>query len=789
MTRKIKMLCFLMLAPLVVVFAQNRCRFYATVVDARSNKPVSKLSLLLLPYKQEIKTDGNGQFLLNIPEGNIQLLFNEYPFDRQEININLQKDTSIVIVLTSPFEHRHIDEVEIISDKMVNDKIASHERLDKQLFFTLPSMLGERDLIKALSLAAGVTSSGEASADMQVRGGNQGQNLYLMNNVPLYFTQHALGFMSAFNPNIVQNAELYKAGFPARYGGKISSVVTVNTIEPSLTKRNGEFEIGLISSKAFINLPLIKDKVGVYVSGRFSNFTPLLVFANMFSEKKDTHFGISFSDINAGVKYKIDERNHIKLDFFRIGDNWNIAQDDRKALTTFRKNNSQMNLSLNWTKSVNNSIENKLLLYIDDHCSMQSDQIEIVLPDDTKREKTQGYRTNITSLNISDELNWSINKMLSINSGFSYKDNMFSPLDYVIDLNANESKKKALHFHEFSLFTQSDIRLTDKQNLSIGLRVTTAFNKQLFFSLEPRLTYQIQLPNNYSMSSSLSKMTQTTHRIANSGLGLPIEIYVPSTTSFLPEKSWIYTVGGGKEIYKTKCRISLKTDFWYKQMENIVEFCDDMDAYNILLNGYDIYDENQQAITTGKGKAYGTDFSLSFHRKNTTVLVDYTWMRAINQFDKLNNGKPFNSPTDIRNSLSVTVSQKLLATLLFTANWQIRSGKPITIPSNILPQPTIDFSNNTVSLSETQFIFLYNERNNFRITPFHKLDISITQNFLIKKRYQSSFSVGLYNAYNQANFFLYTLSVKETRENGYVSQLNSVSIFPIVPFISFSTKF
>lgn len=623
-----------------------------------------------------------------------------------------------------------------------------------------------------------------------MRGGTQGQNLFLMNDIPLYFTQHALGLTSAYNPTIVQSAELYKAGFPACYGDKISSVIDVKTIEPSLTKRSGEFEIGLISSKAFINLPLKKDKLGIYVSGRVSNFTPLLALISTFTEKNNTHFGISFSDINAGLKYKMDEKNTLNFDFFRIGDNWNVKQDDISGLITFLKDNSQMNFALNWKSDFNSSVNNKLLVYFDSYTSTQNNKTVAELEAHSKKTYLQEYGTNISTINISDKIEWKLNQKINIVAGIDFKNYKINPL-YInfsdsIKINANY---KPAYLNEFVLFGQSDINITDKQKLTVGLRTSAMFEKKAFYNLEPRVSYQVQLPNNYSLSSSLSRMTQPIHRVANSGLGFPTEIYVSSNANLPPEKSWITSLGMSKEIHGLNNQISFKSDIWYKKMEDILEFFDGMDAYKMVTTGYNVYDKNQQVVTPGKETAYGVDFSFSLSKKHTAVFADYTLMHALSQFADLNFGKPFNSPTDIRNVFTITVSQKLSPTLLLSVNWQFNSGRPITIPTYVLPKPQTDFTNNNVSYSNSDFIFLYTERSNYRTKPFHKLDISFTNNFLLWKKYQSFATFGLYNVYNQSNPFSYVMTIKKDGNDKYIPVLESISVFPIIPMFSLRVSF
>ena len=192
MRKLLNILLLLIIVSAKTVASQNieneRFRIYGNVIDTRSNKPVKKMLFKVLPYNREVRTDNNGKFLLNMPKGEVSLVFDDYPFDEEKITFLLDKDTTLNVLLTSTFNIQYLEEVEIIANKTVNDKPASMERLDKKFFQTLPAMLGERDLIKALTLTSGVTSSSEGAADMQVRGGTHGQNLYLLNDVPLYFT-------------------------------------------------------------------------------------------------------------------------------------------------------------------------------------------------------------------------------------------------------------------------------------------------------------------------------------------------------------------------------------------------------------------------------------------------------------------------------------------------------------------------------------------------------------------------------------------------------------------------
>lgn len=772
----------------------ERYRISGAVIDTRTGLPLKRIPFDVLPFKQEVKADKDGKFLLNMPIGKeVTLVFDYYPFDKQEIVVSAQKDTTITVSLTSPFANQYLEEVEVIAGKPVNDKPMSVERLDKQLFLTLPTLMGERDVIKALSITAGVSSSGEGTADMQVRGGTHGQNLYLLNDAPLYFTQHALGLISAYNPTIVRNAVFYKAAFPAQYGGKVSSILEVNTIEPSLVKLNGELELGIISSKGMINFPIVKDKLGLYLSGRIFNLTPFLGFFNSFTEKNDTKMGISFSDINAGVKYKIDTQNELNLDFFRVGDDWNIKQKDFNNVTKLTKDNSQLNFSLNWLRKPHEETTDKLSIYADNFISGQRTGITSEIKDQPTQFTEFGFHSAITTLNLSENFSRKLNEKLQLSFGGSYQDNIIHPLRFLSPDSSSQNTASAsvIHFHEGSLFSEGVWDVSSKQKLTLGLRASATGSSHAFFSVEPRVAYQLQLPDDYSLSASLSRMSQSIHRVANAGLGIPMEIFVPSSVLLPPEFSWTSSIGAGKEITKFDYRITMKADFWYKSLKNIVEFQDGMDAYSMLTKGYNVYDVNQLVVTNGHGNAYGLDFSLSFNRKNMTLIADYTLMKAVNQFRELNNGNPFPASTDIRNSLALTWSYKFKHNLLVTANWQFNSGRPITVPTYVLPNVELDLAYNEAELNHLYdpYIYLYTERNNYRTRAFHKLDISLTKNFLFRRKHQSSFSIGLYNAYNQSNPFVYTLSIKREPNNVVRPVLNSASVFPILPSFSWRVQF
>lgn len=222
-------------------------------------------------------------------------------------------------------------------------------------------------------------------------------------------------------------------------------------------------------------------------------------------------------------------------------------------------------------------------------------------------------------------------------------------------------------------------------------------------------------------------------------------------------------------------------------MNNIIEFKDGYDGLNLLMYQADFLNRADEFVSQGKGKAYGVDFSSQLAINKFNFSGNYTLMRAINQFNDLNNGKSFAAPTDIRNSFSLTGSLKLNDNFLLTANWQFLSGRPITIPDYIIKLPEQIFPSE-VKNKEDEYVFLTSERANYRAKPFHKLDISLIKNFRLFNYFQSSFTFGVYNAYNRKNSYMYFIQNEKTSE-GEKPTLKMLSLFPILPSMSLSIRF
>lgn len=771
---------------LIAQESKPRFRLNATFIDAKTSKSIKNIAVNVLPYNRKVFTDKNGQVILNMPQGEYTLVIDEYPFNKKELDILLRCDTSITVKLESPFYLHYLDEVEVIAKKPATETAAGIQYLGGQTMTTLPAMIGERDLLKALSLSAGISSSSEGAADLQVRGGLHGQNLFLLDCVPLYSTQHTYGMISAYNPSIVRTAVLYKSDFPAEYGGKISSVLNVTTVDADFTKTTGEAEIGILSTKGLLSIPVVKEKLAFSIAGRVSNYSLL----NLLSVMDDTNIGLHFGDINASLVWKPTHKDKFKLTFFHNSDGTSIGQQDEQAKNNIDINikNRQQSIGLNWQHVFSEKSENNMHIYADRYRFVYGLSTESQL---NKSESTfYKLRSTISSIAFENKYRYNIYNNLNLNAGFSMKGYDFSPIAVTFTKSESASQKSTKQF-EGNLYSQLDYNFSTAQNIHVGLRSSTIGNKDNFYSsLEPRLGYHGVFKHDFSLSASLSRMAQAIHRIANPGLGFPVELFTPSSRTLKPENSWIYSLGAAKDFSFSNLFFTVKVDLWYKQMLNIVEYKDGYDALTLLVFKQQ-FNNIHEVITQGKGTAYGLDFSTDFILKKLSITADYTLMRAENQFDELNNGKPFAASTDIRHTLSLTGKVKLSSVWSFSTTWQYNSGRPITLPEYVSISPHFDFETGKYDFESMEHHNLQNvmgERNNYRTRAFHKMDISFSKKSKAFKKYDSLLTIGVYNLYNRANPYLYYISTENNAAGSYPI-LKSLSLFPVLPAFSYMIKF
>jgi len=764
-----------------------RFRLSAVVSEQGTGRLLKKIPVTVLPYNRDVKTDSKGCIRLNLPAGVVTLRIDHAPYDPIEQLVNLSSDSTVTLVLTAPNNTHVLEAVEVVSAKPVNEHNTAVERLDKRWLNQHPGMMGEKDLLKTLSLTSGVTPSREGAADLQVRGGTQGQNLFLLDGLPLYSTTHFFGMASAYNPAVIRRADLYKAAFPARYGGKTASVLDVQSVDADLQRCHGEAEVDLLSAKAALHLPLVKNRLGLFLAGRLSTYSLI----NALSLFTDNNYAINlnFNDLNANLLWKPTDKDVLKITAFSNADRFNIDQPDGQQRIIGRIENSQRNTGLSWQRQYDDNHKQTLNLYADHYTFRYGGGM-----DNLTRTDYTGFNTTTTIRSLSANATYEarIHPTVRLTAGGAYSRYWLRPVNtlYSNELSTSITNQGFDTFSEMALFGEARWQLTRHHQLDAGLRLNNVVNdKEPFLALEPRLCYHGRLSDHYALSASLSKMTQPLHKVQNPGLGVSLELFVPSGGWMKPQQAWIFSIGAGRQQSWLFGAASLKADLWFKQLDHLVEFKDGYDTQRILLSLNDFSQRTSTFLCQGSGNAFGIDVSGHLSLKKLSFTLDYTWMKATNHFDALNHGNPFPASTDIRHALSMTLDYACSPTIRLSANWQYRSGSPVTVPTSFARVPAYDFATGTPNPNGSTLVWLTTQRNNVRTLPFHKLDLTLTKNVLVFRRYQGAFSLGVYNVYNRSNPYLYFIDTQKGPDGNPKPVLKSLSAFTVMPGASFRVVF
>ena len=432
----------------------------------KTKKELDKFPIKVKEFNRTVYTDERGEFLFNMPSGTYTFVFDDYPYIKKEISLQLVSDTVVEIAIKPSFFVQQLREVQVLASRKFSEKSAGITKISSADIAVLPAMAGERDLLKILSLNAGVTSSGEGAADIQVRGGLHGQNLFLLDKVPLYSTQHMFGMVSVYNPTIIKSAELYKAGFPSEYGGRIASVLDVRTKDPDLNKYRGDLDISLLSTKAALNIPVVENKLGITVAGRISNYS-LVNLLSLTDLIKGTKLGLHFADLNTGVLYKPSEMDEIKLSYFRNSDGLNIKQQEGATIDEAMQSNLQQNIVLNWKRKLTDRSVNTLQLFLDEY-KFNFGSESTYQP--SNKNEFYNVSSSIASAGIENKIDSRLSDHLSVNGGIAVKTDAFSPFNIGFTDTSFVSYKPTIHQFEGNVYSQTNYVFVPGQTIDAGLR-------------------------------------------------------------------------------------------------------------------------------------------------------------------------------------------------------------------------------------------------------------------------------------------------------------------------------
>ncbi|MEM6966518.1 MAG: TonB-dependent receptor [Bacteroidota bacterium] len=764
------------------------------VKEAASGETLIGATVYIKELQNGTTTNEYGFYSLSVPQGTYQIDVSYIGFENQLQTVDLRMNTKldfdmgassqqlVEVVVTSEAEDVNITNTEMSVNKV---SIATIEKM--------PALLGEVDVVRSIQLLPGVSTVGEGATGFNVRGGSIDQNLILLDEAPVYNSSHLFGFFSVFNPDAVKDVKLYKGGIPARYGGRLSSILDVRMKEGNMKKYEVNGGVGLIFSRLSVEGPIKKDKASFIVAGRRSYID---VIARPIIEQQvggDTK--LNFYDLTLKTNYKIDDNDRIYLSGYLGRDNFGFGNQ-----AGFSWGNQTA--TLRWNHLFSEQLFSNFTAFFSNY----DYEINFGLDSDN----TFDWSANIKNYSLKSDFSYFLNPDNLITFGGqavlynfapanAFSNNDGENLDFSLD------DKYAL---ETGLFIENEQKISNRISLQYGVRwsffnymgegtayefeeaeapgerrfpitsATRTFDQwesiQTYNNFEPRFSIKYQLDPTTSLKASYNRTAQYIHLVSNTTAATPVDVWTPSTNNIKPQTAHQVALGLFKNFKDNTYITSLEG--YFKPYRNLLEFVDGAD---LLLNEF-----LEGELFSAKGRAYGAELQIEKKKGDFTGWMSYTLSRSERQADGINNGEWFPSRFDQTHSFSTTAFYELNKRWSFSANFVLNSGTPTT------------FATSRVELQGYVIPHVFNEkRNNVRIPLYHRLDVSATLKGKEKpgKKLKGEWVFSIYNLYNRRNpFSIYFREDRIRTPQGTPINTNAIRfsvIGSLIPSVAYNFKF
>ncbi|WP_430973462.1 TonB-dependent receptor [Sunxiuqinia rutila] len=794
MTKQKLVFFLLIIGPIVHVSAQKTITISGFVRDSISAENLYHATIFDNNTKQGALSNAFGFYSLSVPTGKVQLQVSFVGYKEQRLAFDIQSDTTINFQLHTKNDLQEVT----VKAKALSSKpaFAGHEQIDMQTVKALPAFAGEQDVLKSLTVLPGVQQGHEGSAGIFVRGGSPDQNLILLDGVPIYNATHLFGFVSVFTPEALQSVDFYKGGFPARYGGRLSSVVDVRMKEGNKNHTETDITIGPITSKLTHQGPIKKNKSSYLISARrtlLDLFITSIAKISQMSNNEVVVPSLNLYDLNAKFNFELNDRNHLYVSLYGGGD---LLSSDFKDNYSYEggetKQNSKVKLkwgnrigALRWTSQLGNR------LYLNTTLSSGSfrytihnkyDQTVTKNGDKEKIWSDIEYKTRVNNNKIQFLFDWYLPKN-KIQFGTSAELNSYLPGEQEIERHDGQNTQRGngeVNNKALALFMDDQLNIGDKLTVHGGLRLDLYDLGGKWHSyITPRANAKWVVYKNLSLFLSYDQMVQPLHLLTNSSVGLPSDIWVPATEDVKPETSQQITFGS---YLKFNNKFSYKFDSYFKTMDGVINY----KAGNSFM---DIYDNWEELVETGVGEAWGFENSWNYKTSRLNAWVNYTLSWNNRKFESINEGKAFPFKFDRRHDINLGYVYNLTDNIEFSAVWTYQTGMASTIPvldyqaAGPIDYWLSDFVTG-IDIEDTHRIQYFEEYNNYRLPAFHHLDLGITFKKQKGNLYRE-WKLGVYNAYARKNAYMYYPQTSPTGETKY----KQICIFPFIPSISYHLKF
>lgn len=794
------------LLPLFIIFfclnlnAQN-FTISGQILDSATGEKMIYCSVYNLESKAGTLTNSYGFFSITLPKGPQTLRFSFVGYKSKSVLIDLDKDINLNLTIVAA---NTLNEIEISAEKV--ERIEQTTKMSavsipmKQIK-SLPMLFGEVDVIKAFQLMPGVRPGTEGSSGLYVRGGSPDQNLILLDGTPVYNVSHLFGFFSVFNADAINSVELTKGGFPARYGGRLSSVLDVNMKEGNMKKFKCEGSIGAIASKIALEGPIIKNRWSYIVTGRRTYIDylaqPFIRLAGNRSQNQKT--GYFFYDLNAKTNFKVNDKNWLYLSFYNGKDKfYDIAKptqylyDGNIYESEYRNTLDWGNrtITFRWNKKINSKLFSNFSLYNTVY-RLRNEQLqkEIVTDDngDAAEEKFGAkFHSGIVDYGAKAEFDWSPKVNHSIKYGGNLVYHSFSPgaTNYSIKSTFTNSSidstvgSKKTNCLENYLFAEDEFNVNVRIKINAGVHYSGFWIKGKYFqSLQPRFSARYLLNKDWALKISYSRMRQYLHLITSSSISLPTDLWVPATPTLIPEISNQIAFGVAKTL---KDKYLFTVEGYYKNMNNVIDYKNGASFFNNQ-------DDWESKLTIGKGWSYGVEILAQKKVGRTTGWIGYSLSWTNRKFPDLNNGEKFPFRYDNRHCATFVITHEINKKWKVSADWVYSTGNAVTLATvkyRTHPNSQMNQDYDLGYFGYNTEIETYSKRNGFRMADYHRADISAIRTFK-KDKFEYNLSFGVYNIYNRVNPFYYRIGP----DNNNKIVVQRVGLLPFLPSVAFNFKF
>jgi len=723
-------------------------------------------------------TNQYGFYSLTTNPGTYMLSVSHVGYASLRLTVELISDTTMTLNLVSRVVE--LDDVEIVIDRETDLEAVQMSRHEISIedIEALPVILGEIDIQKTLQLLPSVQSGVEGSSNLFVRGGRPDQNLVLLDGLPLYNPSHLFGFFSVFNSSAMKHVELIKGGFPARYGGRLSSVVNYTMKEGNLKRVTGEVSVGLVSSSGMIEGPMIKDRASFLVAARTTYIDPII---HQLQSATDGRFGVGFYDMNLKANYILSNQDRIYLSAYVGQDYFSYVKKDPLAFIQDKDYEYDLGwanrvASLRWNRLFGDHLFANLLIGAMQY-RFSSSTRRFSVENQMTTEFHQSWDSKINDWTAKIDFEYLPNSRHYIRFGVEGILHRFNPGSSLTSLdesgrpplNLLNSPSGIIDSRQVSIYAEDEIRLLSRLRVNSGIRISEYASPDAGFrSIEPRLGLNFRLDEATSVKASYARSKQYVHLLSNGGAAFPTDIWISSVKDIAPQSGYQVATGAVKSFRNGQYQLT--AEGYYKSMEGLVEYQPGVDAFQATLLTW------PEVVEQGSGSSYGAELLIEKKRGEITGWISYTFARSTRQFDLLNQGKSYPDGYDRRHDIAIVAQYQLTSGTQLSAIWVYASGYPVWVPTG-------QYSSSFLTVFDAGPV------NAARAPDYHRLDLSI--NFKkVESWGERIIQLGIYNIYNHQNpMFIYPHTNTFSCGNQSAPCFEQLSLFQLIPAVSFRWRF